>query len=321
MNISESNTIFNHLFFYSLFYTTQFAFFARYYARLHLMNNNVKYFVEFYIGLIFLSTSGVLGRYISLAPPLIIWARCVLAAIALFLFIRWRGIPYQLLSTKHRKPIIISSLLLGAHWITYFYALHLSNVAIGMLSLFTYPVLTTLIEPIFLKTKFLLSNLFLAVLVIIGMYFLVPEFNVENNYFLGASIGILSAFLYSFRNLILKKHIVQYAGTTLMFYQLAVNALVLLPVLFLFDAGALLPQMPWILILALMTTAIGHTLFVMSFKKFSISAASIMSSLQPLMGIVWAIVFLNEIPGTKTMIGGALILITVIFESVRSIKS
>jgi len=43
---------------------------------------------------------------------------------------------------------------MGGHWITYFYALKLSNVAIGMLSLFAYPIFTALLEPFFIKVKF-----------------------------------------------------------------------------------------------------------------------------------------------------------------------
>ena len=42
---------------------------------------------------------------------------------------------------------------MGGHWITYFYALKFSNVAIGMLSLYTFPVMTALLEPFFIKVK------------------------------------------------------------------------------------------------------------------------------------------------------------------------
>ena len=50
--------------------------------------------------------------------------------------------------------LIVSSLFMAGHWITYFYALKLSNVAIGMLSLYTFPVMIAFLEPVFLKVKF-----------------------------------------------------------------------------------------------------------------------------------------------------------------------
>ena len=43
---------------------------------------------------------------------------------------------------------------MGTHWIIYFISLKLSNVAIGMLSVFTYPVITAFLEPILLGNKF-----------------------------------------------------------------------------------------------------------------------------------------------------------------------
>ena len=61
------------------------------------------------------------------------------------------------------------------HWVTYFYALQWSNVAIGMLSLFTYPVITALLEPLILKTKFQKHHLILGFIVLIGVYFLAPD--------------------------------------------------------------------------------------------------------------------------------------------------
>lgn len=50
--------------------------------------------------------------------------------------------------------LILAGLFMGIHWVTYFYALQWSNVAIGMLSLFTYPVITAFLEPLFFKTHF-----------------------------------------------------------------------------------------------------------------------------------------------------------------------
>ena len=284
------------------------------------MNRNFRYILEFNLAMLFMSTSGALGRSIDLAPPVIIFIRCLLAGIFLFMFIRWRGISYRILHRRHFRVIFISSVFLGVHWVTYFYALHKSNVAIAMLSLFTYPVMTTLLEPLMLKTRFLWSNLLLAIIVLVGIFFMAPAFTLENDITLGLVIGLFSAFLYSIRNLLLKKNIVQYSGVTLMFYQLAINAVLLVPVVFIFDVEKVLPQLPSLATLALLTTAIGHTLFVMSFKKFSITAVSIMSSLQPLMGIGIAYLFLGETPAYKTMIGGGLILVTVVIESVRTVR-
>ena len=105
-----------------------------------------------------------------------------------------------------------------------------------------------------------------------------------------------------------------------MFYQLGVIMVLLLPVLFLYPAETVTPQIPYLLFLGLVTTAIGHTLFINSFKHFSVSTASIMASIQPIYGIIVAMIFLHEIPSGRSIIGGVLILLTVIIESLRYVR-
>ena len=222
---------------------------------------------------------------------------------------------------KHDIPaLLVGGLLLGGHWICYFFALQYSTVAIGMLSLFTYPAFTAILEPIILKTRFRASHVLLGTLAMLGIYFLAPNFDLQDNYTKGIVLGLISSILYSLRNIFLKHKVERYPGSTLMFYQLMVVTVLTWPVLLVWDTSGITGQWIPTLALALVTTAIGHTLFVMSFKHFSVSTASIISSSQPIYGIIMGILFLNEIPGLNTIIGGTLIITTVIVESVRSYR-
>ena len=94
----------------------------------------------------------------------------------------------------------------------------------------------------------------------------------------------------------------------------------LMPVLFFSDFSNLESQLPLLILVALLTTAIGHTMLVSSLKHFSVATASIISSVQPIFGIAIAYFFVNEIPNFSTFIGGSLILVTVVIESIRSGK-
>lgn len=207
---------------------------------------------------------------------------------------------------------------MAAHWVTYFYALQLSNVAIGMLSIFTYPVMTALLEPILLKTKFQASQLLLAGIVLVGIFFLVPELDLSNNITQGVLMGLLSALVYSIRNIILKTKVADFNGSIIMFYQMVVTLVLLAPVLLLYSSVEVPRFLGQIVILGLVTTAIGHTLFLQSFKHFSVSTASIMSSIQPIYGILLGMIFLKEFPNGQSLIGGTLILLTVVIESRRA---
>lgn len=269
---------------------------------------------------LFISTSGPLGKYIDMPSEVVIWWRSSLAMLFLFIYCKYQNISLKIHSRKDYLSIAISAFFLGAHWITYFYALKLSNVAIGMLSLFTFPVMTALLEPLFVKTKFDPIHVLLGIMVLFGVYLLAPKFEIQSSYFQGILFGLLSAFCYALRVLILKRHIASYNGTALMWHQLLVLAIVLSPYLVLMDTSNITTQYPFILLLGLLTTAVGHTLFLKSLKHFSASTASIIASAQPLFGIILAFFFLNEIPSLNTFFGGILILATVIIESLRSRK-
>ena len=286
-----------------------------------MKTKHLKNIAELNLAVLLISTSGVLGRYISMPPPITILLRGIAALLIIGLFCKAKKINLKFSNSFDAKTVYLSGLLLGAHWITYFYSLQLSNVAIAMLSLFTYPVITTFLEPLFFKSKLNALHVLLGFIVLIGIYFLTPEISLENNFTKGILLGLLSATCYSLRNLLLKRKVSQYDGSMLMFYQLVALSIALLPTLFFFEINPTPNELNAILALAFLTTAIGHTLFVRSFKNFTIGSASIMSSIQPIYGILLAVIFLNEIPVLNTVIGGALILATVLAESILSSKN
>lgn len=273
------------------------------------------------IATVFISTSGSLGRFIDMPTPVVIWWRSGLAALFLLAFCWYKRVNLKIDSGRDRWTFFLGGLFMGAHWITYFYALKLSSVAIGMLSLFTFPIIIALLEPLFTKTKFDIIHVFLGFLVLIGIYILAPDFNLQNNQLKGLLFGLLSAVCYAIRVLLLKGQVGRYNSTMLMLYQMVIIFVLLIPVSFFMDMSNITTQYPYVILLALLTTAIGHTMFVNSLKHFKASTASIIGSAQPFFGIIIAYFFLNEIPTIHTFVGGSLILVPVVIESIRSNKT
>jgi drug/metabolite transporter (DMT)-like permease len=151
-----------------------------------------------------------------------------------------------------------------------------------------------------------------------GMYFLVPEFSIENDQFIGILFGLSSAALYALRNILLKKKAHKYRGDILMFYQMLVIILFFWPGLFLLPQqnwqASLLSQLSSLLILGIFTSAVGHSLFVQSLRYFGVSTIAILSNLTPVFGILLAIIWIGETPEPNTWIGGSLILISAFSE-------
>ena len=280
---------------------------------------NSRNFIEINLAMLLLSTSGPFGKFITLPVPLTIAVRAVLALFFLILYCKFKGISFAVRS-KDRWAIVLSGILMAGHWLAYFHALQLSNVAIGMLSLFTYPVFTSFLEPLFLKTRFQKFHLLLGFLVLLGLYFLIPDFSFGNKNTIAIAFGLLSALCYAIRNLILKTKVDRYQGSLLMTYQMIIVSILLLPAYLVYDMRLVGEQWQGLLGVALITTVLGHSLFINCFKYFSVTTVSILSCIQPVYGIIIGALFMSEVPVLTTILGGILILTSVVVESIRSYR-
>jgi drug/metabolite transporter (DMT)-like permease len=226
------------------------------------------------------------------------------------------GISIRIENKSSRKYILLSGLFLTAHWITYFFALQLSSVALGMLSLFTYPVITVILEPFYLKTAFRPVQVPVSLLALAGIYMMLPSLDISNHDTLGILIGVFSAFLYAIRNLLLKKHVSGQNSFVIISVQLAVVTACTLPFLFFLPLSIADVKFHWyyLLFLGVVTTALGHNFFIKSLAYFSVSTVSILSNFTPVVGILLGILLLDEKLTGNILAGGSLILVTAVLE-------
>ncbi len=264
-----------------------------------------------------ISTSGPLGRYLSIAPPLAIWYRAAIASVVLVAYLMRSKKSKLIKSKKDRWIILGSSILMATHLVTYFFSLQLSNVAVAVLSLFTFPVFTALLEPLILNKKLDPIHIPVAAGLLFGLYFLIPNLDLSDNITLGAILGIFSAISYAFRNLLINTVEGSYDGIQMMAAQVVIMSIVLLPMAFVYKHEPIHHDWWALLLLGVFTTAVGHSLYIKSFSFFSITKVSILSGVQPVFGILMAFFLLNETPKFRTLIGGTIIIGLVIFESFR----
>ncbi len=264
---------------------------------------------------LFISSSGILGKLIDLPPVVTSFFRSILGVLFLSLLILTIKGSMNFTWRRDQKSFIISGILLALHWSTYFYALQISNVSIAIISLFTYPIITTLIEPLFFQTRVEKINLLTSMLVLVGIVILVPEFSLRNDYTLGIVVGLLSALLYALRNLVSKKLVTTYSGDQTLVIQLFFAAILLSPSLFIYSYEIDLETIALLLVLGLITTAFGHTLFLMALRHLTTSSASVLASLQPVYAILLAVILIGEQLQMNVILGGILILLAVIIQN------
>ena len=283
--------------------------------------DNKKALIQLNIGILFLSTSGVLGRYITVDSTLTNLVRAAMALVILAAYCYYQKISFKFDTRKDLMVVVLSGVLFGAHWVTYFYALDYSNVAIALLSLYTYAGFTALLEPFILKTKFNKFDILLSLIVFVGVLIMAPSFDVDNSYTIGILFGLVSSILYTFRNILISVPAKRYDSSTLMVVQIIAMVAMMMPFMGFYDYTGLTDQWGWIFLLALFTTALGHTLFVKSFQALNPTTSSILSCIVPVYGILWAFLILGEVPSMKTIIGGAIILSVVLLKTIRTSRA
>lgn len=244
-----------------------------------------------------------------------IWWRAILSGILLGAFCWYKGYSFKLGDRKSQRMVVLTGILMAGHWVTYFYSLQLSSVAVGMLAVFTYPAMTTLLEPLVLRKRFEIRHLVLALLVLVGVYLLAPDFDLTNDSTAGLLFGLLSAFFYALRNVLMGQQVSTISGPVLMTYQMLIVAVAVLPALAFHPFVPAQEAWPYLIGLALVTTALGQTIFLMSFRNFSVTTASILGCINPVFGIMYAVLFFNEVPPISSLFGGACILLAVGVEA------
>lgn len=284
------------------------------------MNAVKKSLISLHLTVILLGGTALFSRLVPLSAIDITLIRSVFACAALFSFLFLAKDKVKLHCRRDYAIAVGLGILMALHWVTYFAAMQYASVSVGMIALFTFPVITVLIEPLFEKTGLVWQDIVSALAVVAGVYLIVPESTLENEITLGVLIGIASAVLYAFRNIIHRKHFKQYSGAKAMAWQTLVISIVMLPTIGSSIAQASTHDWLMLLLLGTVFTALPHALIAASLRHLRAKTFSLIACMQPLYGVALAIIVLDESPTLSTLIGGILITSASVYETLNAHK-
>lgn len=279
----------------------------------------IRNLLELNIAILLFSGTSLFAKIIPLPVSYVIFGRSAIAAIALLVFtLATRG-SIRPARRGDLRVLLGLGVILAVHWVSYFQAIRVSTVAVGTIALHTYPIITVLVEPIVDRNRIRPVDALLALIVLVGIIVLVPEFSLTSTVTRGVLWGIFSAALFTVRNLIVRRYVQRYSGSTLMLYQTAVSAAVLLPAVALTGGLALTAgQWPAFLLLGTVFTALTQSLYAGSLKHLSAKTVSILATMLPLYSTIMAIIFLDEVPSVRTIAGGLIVVGAVLIETARA---
>src|SRR5690606_38371996 len=122
--------------------------------------------------------TGVLGKLIQVEAVPLVWYRVLFAMAVLFVILKFRKIPLKI-SPKDLAMLLGIGVVIGLHWMAFFGAIKVSNVAVALSTLSTGALFSAFLEHFFFKLKIHMSEI---VVVIILSNYVILVYNASPNY-------------------------------------------------------------------------------------------------------------------------------------------
>src|ERR1043165_715056 len=128
--------------------------------------------------------AGLFGRWVTLPVVEIVFARALIASLALAALLGWRG---QRGAMRLDWRLAVNGAVLALHWVAFFAAIQTASVAVGLLGFASFPLFVLLLEAATRQRRLHLGDWATAVLVSVGLLFVAPEFRWANRIVQGKS--------------------------------------------------------------------------------------------------------------------------------------
>ena len=283
-----------------------------------MLNDRITNYLHLHLIVFIWGFTAILGALISIDAIPLVWFRILLAVIFIFIFIILRKISFKKTS-KELFRFFIGGILIAVHWITFFYAIKISNVSVTLATMSTGAFFVTLIQLAVFRKKIIIYEVIFSLLAIVG---LVIMFNAETEYMLGIIFALISAFLSASFSILNADLIKFHNATIISFYEL-LFAVIFITMLLFFNGTIdahffILSKADWVylIILASICTAYAFVASTKVLKSVSPFTMMLTINLEPVYGIILAIIIFGqkEIMTPNFYYGALIILVTVILN-------
>lgn len=289
-----------------------------------MQKNKLKSLIHFHFIVFIFGFTAILGSLISIESLALVWYRMLIAFIFLILIAVIFKINIKV-SNKLLIKLLFCGVLISLHWITFFKAIKVSNVSITLSVLSLGAFLTSFLEPLFYERKIIPYEVFLGVFVVFGTTLI---FKSQYYYIEGIFYALISVFLSVIFGLINGKLIKQASPLVISIYELLGGVILTTLILifigdFSFDFFNISKvDWFWLLLLGSVCTAYAFVISVKVLKHLTPYSLMISINMEPVYGIILAIIILNEntVLSTEFYIGFILIFISVILNGIIKLR-
>ena len=262
------------------------------------MDDQKKAYLQLHIAVILFGFTAILGDLIKISAVSVVWWRVLIAWLSFLFLINVR----KMLKAIPRRNILIFlgiGVLVAIHWITFFGAVKLSNASIALICFSSTSFFTSFLEPLITKRAFRWYEMLLGLMVLPGMLLIVN--GLDTSYRVGIAVGLFSAFIAALFSVLNKKYIHVAKPkeiTAIELFGVWVFISLIAPFINWYDPSVVWQptalDLVYLGILALLCTTLAYVLSMNALKHLSAFANNLAINLEPVYGIILAIVILKE---------------------------
>lgn len=289
------------------------------------MSSFKRSLIQLHVFVFLAGLTAPIGHLIQLNGLVLVFYRMLLTVLALYPIYKFQKtalfVPF-----KEKIRLMSIGILIAIHWVCFYGSIKLANVSIALVCISSVGIFTAILEPIISKTKFIWNDLCIGLLSLLGIFFI---FQFDTHFRTGILVGLVSALFASIFTIINKKLTVQHSTQTIQTFEMIGGLSFLSLIIFAMNAyqktSFILPTKTdwfWLLILALVCTVLANHLMLNALKKISAFTMNVTLNLEPVYGIIIAIVLFQEQKqmGKGFYIGIVLIAVSVLFQMIRILR-
>jgi drug/metabolite transporter (DMT)-like permease len=259
------------------------------------------------------SSLGIIVRLAGVEVHVIIFYSSFTAAIIQGIILTREKYRKQMPGVKEVRYLAILGIISLVNTFTYFYAFKHTTIANAVLTHYIAPVLVAFLAPVFLGEKTTKKIVIAIVIASAGLWVMLNGFAFGESHMAGIMAGMLSGFAYAIIVIISRVYAQNFHPLVMVFFSNVVIAAFVAPFVKELPLNVL-----WIfLLMAVVHSTIAPVLYFTGLKVVTANRTAVLGYLEPVIAIIFSMIFLNEFPGVNSIFGGALI----IFSGYLTLKS
>jgi drug/metabolite transporter (DMT)-like permease len=250
------------------------------------------------------SSLGVVFRLADIPVHIFLFYSLVIAVVVQSLIVWKKGYIREITNRKELVAPVLLGLVGLMNSLAFFYAFKTTTISNAVLTHYTAPIMVAFLAALFLREKITKTLIGAIVISSIGLWIMLDGFSIQPGHMIGILSGLASGVAYAVIIILARRYAGGYRPFMLTYIVNITILICLAPFIREFPLHAL-----WsFLIMGIVHSIIAPILYYRGLQKVSASRAAVLGYLEPVCAILLSMVFLDEMPGHNSLLGGALIL-------------